>query len=501
MFEITDKAIDVDTLRHDLADPAAGGMVIFEGVVRDHNEGRAVSALEYEIFVSMAEKEAARIMAEAQDQFDVIHLRGAHRFGLMGIGEMAVWVGASARHREAAFKACRYLIDEIKYRLPVWKKEHYVEGSSEWVDCEGCAHHHQPEFTEQEYYSRQTRMSDFGESGQASLGSARVLVVGAGGLGCPALSTLTGAGVGQITVCDGDILAVSNLHRQTLYGHQEVGQFKAQLATQKLHELNPLITINAVSENFSPVNAAALLAGHDVVLDCTDNFSTKFLLHDACYLARKVLVQASIYQYEGQIQVFDFRDDSTAGCMRCTWPKIPAADCVGSCAEVGVLGAVATVLGGMQAMETIKYLAGRLSPATSATVLVDLQSLQTTAVKRPRDPSCPLCGDRPGIVGIIDQEYEPRQFWEIGMSEFSRNHPQGHIVDIRSQEERGTPVGAMASWENLPNPDHRELLDLAGQNEVLLVCHVGVRTRRLVDELRAAGHQRFWSLWGGTAGL
>jgi adenylyltransferase/sulfurtransferase len=501
MFDLVEHAIDGEALRRDLLSAAAGGLVIFEGLVRDHNEGRAVSALEYEIYTAMARKEAARIFAEAHEKFDVIALRGAHRSGFLNIGEMAVWVGASARHRAEAFQACRFLIDEIKSRLPVWKKEHYLEGPAEWVDCQGCYHHHGPDFTSEQFYSRQLRLPDFGAAEQQRLREARVLVVGAGGLGCPALSALAGAGVGHLTVCDGDRLAVSNLHRQTLYRHEDIGQDKARLAARQLAALNPLIEVRAVTEHLDLMNAAELVAAHDVVLDCTDNFSAKFLLHDGCYLERKILVQASIYQYEGQLQVFDFRGGSSAGCLRCAWPEIPAADCVGSCAEVGVLGAVPAVLGSLQAMETIKVITGRSSPALAATVLVDLLTLRTSPIKRPRLDDCPLCGDDPRIESLTDEDYAPRQDWEVSLSDFQAQHPGGRIVDIRAPAVQQTPSKLTVTWESAPDADAAELAAMAQDADVLLVCRVGVRTRSLVSALRAAGHDGFWSLWRGIDGL
>ena len=502
MFEIVPHAIDSEALRQDLLHDTAGGLVIFEGLVRDHNEGRAVSALEYEIFEAMARREAEKIFAEAREQFDVIELRGAHRFGFLEVGEMAIWVGASARHREAAFKACRFLIDEIKYRLPVWKKEHYVEGPAEWVDCQGCYHHHGPDFKEEEYYSRQLCLPDFGAPAQEKLRAAKVLVVGAGGLGCPALSSLAGAGVGQITICDGDRLDVSNLHRQTLFSHEDVGQYKAVLATQRLAALNPLIKITSMTDRFDENNAAELIAEHDVVLDCTDNFATKFRLHDACFKGHKVLVQASIYQYEGQLQVFDFREQTSAGCLRCAWPEIPPDDCVNSCVEAGVVGAVPAVLGSLQAMETIKVITDRSSPATSATVLVDLLTLDNTTIKRPRLADCPLCGHKPRQKPVAAAEYEPFMDWEVGLEKFMASHPEGRIVDIREANERYQMTPREASWSHVPLSATEEIMALANADEhILFVCRVGMRTRHLVSALRAAGGHKTWSLFGGVSGL
>ena len=477
MFDIVSSTIDANALRRDLQHPAAGGLVVFEGMVRDHNEGRPVSALEYEIFEPMAVREAALIFAEARERFDVIALRGAHRAGRLEIGELAVWVGASARHRDDAFRACRYLIDEIKLRLPVWKKEHYLDGPAAWVDCQGCAHHHAPPFGEDEYYSRQLRLPDFGVSAQARLRAARVLVVGAGGLGCPAAAALAGAGTGLLTICDGDRLAASNLPRQTLYRSEDIGGLKAELLAAHLRALNPFITVTARPKPVIAADVAGLVADHDLVLDCTDNFTTRFLLHDACYLARRPLVQAGVYQHEGQVQVFDFRAAAVmAGCLRCAWPTLPEAGCVDSCAESGVLGTVPAVLGALQASEAVRLLAGQSSAASDATVLVDLASLAMTRVRRPRADQCPLCGSAPLITSLVAENYRERGPFDIGRDEFRTLAPAGVEVDITAA------------------CDLARIRELAGGAGVLVGCRRGRDSRRLVKELRAAGLARIWSL-------
>lgn len=504
MFKITPQAIDTDSLHAALQDPAAGGVVIFEGVVRDHNAGRAVSALEYEIFTEMAEKEAAKIFAEAREQFDLIQLSGAHRSGQLAIGEVAVWVGASARHRAEAFKACRFLIDEIKHRLPVWKKEHYVEGAAEWVDCEGCHDHevlveaHNSPVDASVYYKRQLSLPDFGEREQEQLATARVLVVGAGGLGCAALPSLVGAGVGDITICDADRLDLTNLHRQHLYDHRDLGQFKAKLAAQRMAALNPLPKIQSVTETFDESNAVELIARHDIVLDCTDNFATKFLLHDVCFAEQKVLVQGAVYQYEGQLQVFDFRTKNQAGCLRCAWPTTPEAHCVESCDEAGVLGAVPAVLGNLQALETIKAIIGRPSPATTATILIEFETLSMSTIKRPRVATCPLCGDRAQPFAVAAPVTRP---WEVTLAEFQSLHPQGSIIDIRTARAHPSLADHCQQWTLVPEQEKARLFQDEFSSESLLVCQRGVASRLLIEELRTAGHSNFWSLKGGINAL
>ncbi|MFT5783570.1 MAG: molybdopterin/thiamine biosynthesis adenylyltransferase, partial [Candidatus Krumholzibacteriia bacterium] len=412
-------------------------------------------------------------------------------------GEVAVWVGVSARHRADAFQACRYLIDEIKHRLPVWKKEHYVEGPAEWVDCEGC-HHHEPLIEASEYYKRQLTLPEFGELEQEKLATAKVLVVGAGGLGCGALPSLVGAGVGEITICDPDQLEVTNLHRQHLYDHRDVGQFKASLAAQRMAGLNPLLKIKSLPEKFDEQNAMDLVSAHDIVVDGTDNFAAKFLMHDVCFAQKKVLVQGAIYQYEGQLQVFDFRDSNDAGCLRCAWPEVPAADCVDSCADAGVLGAVPAMLGNMQALETIKAIVGSESPATSGTILIELESLSMSTIKRPKLSTCALCSDGADPYAVTAPATPE---WEVTLAEFKLLHPQGEVIDIRSLGTKPSLDTYCVGWASVPTTDKARLFDAEFSGQSLLVCDRGVSSSNLTEELHSAGHTNFWSLKGGATAL
>ena len=402
-FSFAKTAIDTEVERQQVLDPACGGYASFEGWVRDHNEGQPVRHLEYEAFELLANKEGERIIAEAVERFGVEHAACVHRVGDLQLGEMAVWVGVSARHRQEAFLACRYIIDEVKHRVPIWKKEHYRNGDSGWVNCERCAavvpdHAHEaghdhdhaptPAATGRRTadYSRQQALKEVGAEGQAKLRAARVLVVGAGGLGVPVLSYLAGAGIGRIGIIDGDRLEASNLHRQPLYNFDAVGQPKAQLAAARLRALNPDVDVQIYGLRLTAANAAELISAWDLVIDCTDNFSTKFLINDVCVSARKPAILSSIYQYEGQLQVI--RPDAHGACLRCIWPEATRDGLVGNCAEAGVLGPVPGVFGSLQALEALKILLGLPGQLGDELLVMDLLTLQISRMKARRAGEC-----------------------------------------------------------------------------------------------------------------
>jgi adenylyltransferase/sulfurtransferase len=276
-FRFSATALDTAALQREIRDQSCGGFASFEGWVRNHNEGHAVTRLEYEAFAELAEKEGARIVAAAIEKFGVTRAACVHRIGSLAIGDVAVWVGASAAHRDEAFRACRYIIDEVKHRLPIWKKETYVNGDSGWVNCERCA---EPAAHEHEHahahalhnpiaaapdYSRQIALREVGVEGQARLRSASVLVVGAGGLGVPVLQYLAGAGIGRLGIIDGDRLEPSNLHRQTWYAFADCGQEKAALATACVRALNsdvPVVVMSGYVDDASLFEGASELNLH-----------------------------------------------------------------------------------------------------------------------------------------------------------------------------------------------------------------------------------------------
>ena len=212
--------------------------------------------------------------------------------------------------------------------------------------------------TMDEIFSRQIRLAEVGQEGQEKLAKARVLIIGMGGLGTPALQYLSSAGVGAITLLDGDCIDPSNLHRQPLYGFSDIGKEKTEVAARKIKEMHPWSKVRPIHQWITAENVDLYIPFHDLILECTDSWKTKFLVHDACYRHRKPLVMASLYQFEGQLAVYPF-DKELKGCLRCLWPVEPPEGCVGTCEEVGILGATAGILGTLQAQVALLSLLGQ----------------------------------------------------------------------------------------------------------------------------------------------
>lgn len=249
----------------------------------------------------------------------------------------------------------------------------------------------QSDFTEDQIqrYARHIVLPEVGGTGQRALLSARVLVVGAGGLGSPALLYLAAAGVGHLTVIDPDRVSLDNLQRQVLHATDRVGAPKVESAAERLRALNPDTRIVPIAEPLSAANAAALVADADLVLDGSDSFATRYLVNDACYLADRPLISAAVLRFEGQLAVFGGRRPP---CWRCLYPEPPAPGRVPSCAEAGVLGAVAGVLGTLQATAALKRLLGLGGEDEGRLLLYDALGVGLRALAVPPDPRCRLCG-------------------------------------------------------------------------------------------------------------
>lgn len=447
MFSISDKTLNTTDLKKDLENISSGALVVFEGLVRNHNEGKQVKSLEYQVYRELALKEGEKILKEAKDKFNLHEVSCVHREGHLSLGDVAIWIGATSSHRDDAFKASRYVIDEIKHRLPVWKKEHYVNEEAKWVLCQH--HHHHVHFSEKEYYQKQSNLID-----QERLKKSKVLVVGAGGLGCPVLVSLATAGVGKITIVDPDRISISNIHRQFLYSPNLVGEKKAVVASQRLRDLNPFIEIETISDfvKFHHLK-------HDLVIDCTDNLETKYFLHDACMKLRIPLVSASIYKFEGQLRTFIPGE----GCLRCTNENTPKDSLVGNCNDFGVLGASTQVLGSIQGSEAIEFLLSGKNSSLDSTLLMNLKTLTQMKIKNNKKLGCKTCA---GVVVLHENNLEVTGGMEI--------------LDIRHLSDE-------------------EVFKLNPRN-VALCCHRGVRSKDLALKLRAKGHE-VYSLKGGACSL
>jgi len=522
-FRLCDAPLDPLALRNELTDPACGGYASFEGWVRDHNEGQRVTRLEYEAFAPLAVQEGERVLAEAIERFGVEHAACVHRIGDLAIGDMAVWVGVSSRHRHEAFLACRYIIDEVKHRLPIWKKEHYESGHSGWVNCERCAvparddahaHDHAHEHAHAHArslvpdYSRQMALTEVGAAGQARLRASRVLVVGAGGLGVPVLTYLAGAGVGRLGIVDGDRLEPSNLHRQTLYALADVGQPKAELAAARLRALNPDVDVHVHAVRLDAINGAALIEPYELVIDCTDNFSSKFLLNDLCVRLGKPAIFSSIYQYEGQLQVV--RAAPGTACLRCIWPDATRDGLVGNCAEAGVLGPVPGVFGSLQALEALKILLNLPGQLGDELLMLDLATL---AISRIRARRAAPCSAGPCVRAAAARETEAAlaaPALELSFATLAAALEEGfELIDVREPHEVAQAAAPAARVRHIPlqqllriargAPQEREPLE--GSGKYLLLCATGRRSLGAAEELRARGFQCAYSLQGGISAL
>jgi adenylyltransferase/sulfurtransferase len=248
-------------------------------------------------------------------------------------------------------------------------------------------------------YARHLILDEVGEEGQAKLLAARVLMVGAGGLGSPALMYLTAAGVGTIGVVDDDVVDITNLQRQIVHTTDRVGENKVESAIDTLAGINPEVRIIPHKLRLTAANARALIAEYGLVVDGSDNFATRYLLNDACFLERRPLVAASLLRFEGQITTFKAYDGA-GPCYRCVFREPPPADLIPRCEEAGILGAVAGVMGTLQAVETIKEILA-LGDSLSGTLLIyDALGAQFRRIRIKRDPACPLCGSQPTITDV-----------------------------------------------------------------------------------------------------
>jgi adenylyltransferase/sulfurtransferase len=354
-------------------------------------------------------------------------------------------------------------------------------------------------------YSRHLILPDIGLTGQNRLKAARVLLVGAGGLGSPAALYLAAAGVGTIGLVDWDVVDVTNLQRQILHGTSDVGRAKLDSARARLRDLNPHVQVETFAVRLTSANALDIVGGFDVVVDGSDNFPTRYLVNDACVLLGKPNVYGSIFRFDGQASVFDAR---VGPCYRCLFSDPPPPDLVPSCAEGGVLGVLPGIIGSLQALETIKLIVGVGETLVGRLLLFDARKLQFRELALTKDPECPVCGTHPTVTALIDYEAfcgvgeegrGTRDGVEIEPSELKREwatNPDLVVLDVREPHEyeiARIDGARLIPLSELPG----RLRELDGRAEIVTHCHHGVRSLQALALLKGAGFAKVRSLQGG----
>ncbi len=367
-----------------------------------------------------------------------------------------------------------------------------------------------PPLTPDQYarYRRHLTLPELGLEGQERLLAGSVLLIGAGGLGCPAALYLAAAGVGRIGLVDDDVVDASNLQRQILYSTADVGRRKVDVARDRLVALNPDVRIDVFTSRLDSKNALALFAQYDVILDGTDNFPTRYLTNDACVLLGKPNVYGSIFRFEGQASVFDAR---TGPCYRCLYPEPPPPGAVPSCAEGGVLGILPGTIALVQATETLKILTGIGTSLQGRLLHYDALEMSFREFKLQKDPACPICGEKPEIKALIDYEgfcgmpaREGPGAGEVPVcsaAELARRRAAGEdilLVDVRNADELDVARIEGSLWIPLPELEARvgELLP-SRSKRVVVHCHHGGRSEKAVRLLLARGFPNVENLEGG----
>lgn len=356
---------------------------------------------------------------------------------------------------------------------------------------------------ERALYARQIRLPGVGESGQLRLREAKVLLLGAGGLGSPVGLYLAAAGVGLIGIADPDKVEISNLHRQVVHGFDTLGLPKTISAAEALGEINPGLKVALHPEGFTVENAADLVARYDLVVDGTDNFATRFLAADACVLGARPLVHGSVLRETGQVGVFL----PGSGCYRCLYPVMPDAASVPTCTEAGVFGATCGVIGSWMASEVISVLLGKRK--ASRLLVVDVEAGTSRLLALSADPACPCCGAVPVIRSLEKAAYAPTACkesssmsetpLEITVEEAQRllagpNPPL--IIDVRETDEYA--ICRIEGSRLIPmNTVPARLAEIPQDVPVLVQCHHGGRSMKVTQFLRAKGYARVTNLKGG----
>ncbi len=362
-----------------------------------------------------------------------------------------------------------------------------------------------PELTHEELrrYSRHLILPDVAIEGQQKLKAARVLIIGAGGLGSPLALYLAAAGVGTLGLVDFDVVEASNLQRQILHGTRDIGRSKLASARDRIADVNPHVRVELHETRLTADHAIAIIREYDIVVDGTDNFATRYLTNDACVILGKPNVYGSIFRFEGQASVF-----ATAGgpCYRCLYPEPPPPGLVPSCAEGGVLGVLPGLVGTIQATEVLKLILGIGNPLIGRLLLVDSLGATYRTVNVRKDPSCPACGTRE-ITDLIDYDQfcgvqsdaaadAIQQISALELAERLRRGDDIDVIDVREPYE--WEIAHIEGARLLPFANVPAALDtIDTARDVVVLCKTGGRSAAAVSHLQSVGYRKVWNLRGG----
>ena len=360
-------------------------------------------------------------------------------------------------------------------------------------------------------YSRHVILPQVGQKGQEALAGARMLIVGMGGLGSPVALYLAAGGVGTLGLADFDAVEEHNLQRQILHRTDAVGTAKTRSARTQLHGLNPHISIQDHTEGITIENVIALFADYDLIIDGSDNFPTRYLVNDAAFFTRKPVVFGSIFQFEGQVSVFD--PAAEFPCYRCLFPEMPDPGSVPNCAEAGVFGALCGVIGSIQAMEAIKYSIGIGESLAGRILVLDALSMQFRTLNLKKDSNCPLCGSTPSITHLDQGNYEFECVTDGTENEASASDlplevsPEQAkvllgstapplLLDVREDFEVG--ICRIEQSVHIPMSQFSDQADRVPEDRpIVIYCHHGFRSLNVAQFLRDRGFQSVTSMRGG----
>jgi molybdopterin/thiamine biosynthesis adenylyltransferase/rhodanese-related sulfurtransferase len=358
-------------------------------------------------------------------------------------------------------------------------------------------------------YSRHLIIPDVAMAGQKRLKNAKVLCVGAGGLGSPALMYLAAAGVGTLGIVEFDVVDESNLQRQIIHGQSDVGRSKAESARDSVREINPFVTVNLYEERLDSSNVMELFAQYDLIIDGTDNFATRYLVNDACVLLHKPYVWGSIYRFDGQAAVF-WADEGP--CYRCLYPEPPPPGMVPSCAEGGVLGVLCASIGSIQVNEAIKLITGIGEPLVGSLMVYDALEMEYRKITVRKDPNCAVCGDHPTVTELIDYE----EFCGV-VSEEAQQAAVGSTItasELKDLIDADKPIFLVdvrepAEWEIVRIPGATlvpkdeilrgdALAMLPQDKQIVMYCKTGVRSAETLAAVKSAGFRDAVHVQGGV---